>query len=460
MPPKGDKKKAPKAPKEAAEEVNDVEQQEWRALKVEADRLFKTTQKEEQDFNEFQQQREKLNYFWIVEKKKLEDKKGGLRNKERELQDLEEKHSMEIKMYKQRLKHLLHEHQNEVTRKKIEAESALKIAQDDDRLAEADVRGDKRITASSVRSLDVSHEEYLRALRREQDHTLTLLRYEFERRATEIQRSFEARTKKTRERMERRRKEEIKLIEDKKNVKIETLIGDHQRAFADIKNYYNDITHNNLDLIKSLKEEVKELEGEERKDELRLADKVAENKKLSAPLKRLQSEKIRLESERQEYAVEKQELLRVKASLAVAEDEYRGLKWEHEVLTQRHLSLQGEVADLNGRFVTSVFDVKQKAQFAQLLIEKRIHSLTHVQEEREAQLNEVLSRANLDPTVIQQVRGKVGDVLERKTQEGRHATAVVQRLQAKQRGLLSKCEELMVQYGIPPEELGFRPTVG
>lgn len=30
----------------------------------------------------------------------------------------------------------------------------------------------------------------------------------------------------------------------------------HEKAFAEIKNYYNDITHNNLDLIRSLKEEV------------------------------------------------------------------------------------------------------------------------------------------------------------------------------------------------------------
>jgi hypothetical protein len=43
---------------------------------------------------------------------------------------------------------------------------------------------------------------------------------------------------------------------------------EHQKAFADIKNYYNDITHNNLDLIKSKKEEVKDGEIEERKDQV------------------------------------------------------------------------------------------------------------------------------------------------------------------------------------------------
>ncbi len=36
---------------------------------TEAVRLHGITKREEHDFNEFQQQREKLNYFWIVEKK-------------------------------------------------------------------------------------------------------------------------------------------------------------------------------------------------------------------------------------------------------------------------------------------------------------------------------------------------------------------------------------------------------
>ena len=31
---------------------------------------------------------------------------------------------------------------------------------------------------------------------------------------------------------------------------INSLMREHERAFSEIKNYYNDITHNNLDLIR------------------------------------------------------------------------------------------------------------------------------------------------------------------------------------------------------------------
>lgn len=89
-------KKGKKAKKEAV--PLDPHEVERKALIEEAKRLQRLKEREEIQFNEFQQQKEKLNYFWIVEKKNLEDKKAELRNKERELQDLEEKHQVEIKV--------------------------------------------------------------------------------------------------------------------------------------------------------------------------------------------------------------------------------------------------------------------------------------------------------------------------------------------------------------------------
>lgn len=97
MPPKSNKTgKKKKADNAGGGDLETADQAEWKNLKAEADRLHKQSKKEEHDFNEFQQQREKLNYFWIVEKKKLEDKRAELRNKERELQDLEEKHQASV----------------------------------------------------------------------------------------------------------------------------------------------------------------------------------------------------------------------------------------------------------------------------------------------------------------------------------------------------------------------------
>ncbi|KAJ1423224.1 growth-arrest-specific micro-tubule binding-domain-containing protein [Ochromonadaceae sp. CCMP2298] len=434
-----------------------ADQAEWKQLKSEADRLHKVSKKEEHDFNEFQQQREKLNYFWIVEKKRLEDKRVELRNKDRELQDLEEKHQVEIKIYKQRLKHLLYEHQNEITQKKTETEKALKMAQDDDREAESDIKEDRRALSTVIKEIEITHEEYIRGLKREQDQKITMLRHEFERRSTEVQKSYEAQMKKSRDGLDKRRKEEIRAIEDRKHVMIEQLMGEHSKAFADIKNYYNDITHNNLDLIKSLKEEVKELETEEQKDKIRLQEKMQENKKLSAPLKRMQEDVIRLRAELDEYRLEKAEMRRVKAALLVVEGGQSSVAWEHETLVQRLSELRVERDELDSNLRTSVFEVKQKSAFRGMLLEKKLIALNRVQEEREAQLNEVLSRANLDPTVLGQVKGHVDDILMRKNAETRQFQQEVVRLQNLHEQLLQFTQQKLQEYGLSITELGFVP---
>lgn len=434
-----------------------ADEAEHSALKTEADRLFKASKKEEHNFNEFQQQREKLNYFWIVEKKKLEDKRVELRNKDRELQDLEEKHQVEIKIYKQRLKHLLYEHQNEITHKKTETEKALKMAQDDDREGESDIKEDRRALSTAIKEIEVTHEEYIRGLKREQDQKITMLRHEFERRSNEIQKSYEAQMKKTRDSLDKRRKEEIKAIEERKHVMIEHLMQEHSKAFADIKNYYNDITHNNLDLIKSLKEEVKDLESEEQKDKIRLQEKMHENKKLSAPLKRMQEDVIRLRGELDEYRKEKAEMRRVKAALLVVEGSQSNVHWEHETLLQRLADLKKERDELDQNLRSSMFEVKQKSAFKGMLLEKKLCALNRVQEEREAQLNEVLGRANLDPTVLGQVKGHVDDILMRKNAETRGYQAEVARLEALHDKLLQFTQNKLAEYGLSITELGFVP---
>ena len=57
--------------------------------------------------------------------------------------------------------------------------------------------------------------------------------------------------------MELRRKTEIHEIEERKNQQINDLLRSHEKAFSDIKNYYNDITLNNLNLINTLKVSVR-----------------------------------------------------------------------------------------------------------------------------------------------------------------------------------------------------------
>jgi hypothetical protein len=49
---------------------------------------------------------------------------------------------------------------------------------------------------------------------------------------------------------EKKRKNEIERIESKKNEAIRALTKKHEQKYADIKEYYSEITNTNMDIIK------------------------------------------------------------------------------------------------------------------------------------------------------------------------------------------------------------------
>ena len=86
-------------------------------------RLREEIDREREERNFFQLERDKINGFWEITKKQLSEVKATLQVKEHELEDKEEKHQVEIKVYKQKVKHLLYEHQNNITELKQEGRS-------------------------------------------------------------------------------------------------------------------------------------------------------------------------------------------------------------------------------------------------------------------------------------------------------------------------------------------------
>jgi hypothetical protein len=64
--------------------------------------LRSQVEEEEKILSYYQQEREKINYNWIIAKKELEDLKSELINKEKEISDLQENHMMTINLYKQK----------------------------------------------------------------------------------------------------------------------------------------------------------------------------------------------------------------------------------------------------------------------------------------------------------------------------------------------------------------------
>ena len=122
--------------------------------------------REREERNYFQLERDKVNTFWEITKRQLEEKKAELRNKDREMEDSEERHQVEIKVMKQKVKHLLYEHQNNLAQLKSEAQLELKVNNELNEDTQIGLRQDKRNLKITNKEQELSNEDLIRNLKK------------------------------------------------------------------------------------------------------------------------------------------------------------------------------------------------------------------------------------------------------------------------------------------------------
>ncbi len=67
-------------------------------LQAQVVRLKDELEREREERNYFQVERDKINTFWEIGKRQLDESKAELRNKDREIEEVEERHAVEIKV--------------------------------------------------------------------------------------------------------------------------------------------------------------------------------------------------------------------------------------------------------------------------------------------------------------------------------------------------------------------------
>jgi hypothetical protein len=408
--------------------------------------------------NDYQQQKEKVESFWEMEKEKRNELKMELRNKLRQKQDLEEKHNFELKVYKRKVKHLLHEQQSVVTDVRIGSETALRLDETGKRKEQHLQAVNNRQLKKMLKERELQHYELIKSIKQQQEREIMQLRQDYERMSEELKLSYEKKMRVVRDRFDDERKQQVQGIEQRKASHIAKLMAKHKQAFDDIKNYYRDTTHNNLDLIKTLKEEVAEMKKKEQAVEKDVHDVSRINKKLSQPLQRNLELVDKLTQDMEVYRVEKLQLGDTSGKLVVVEEKEKNLSWEHEILMQRMEQLQEENVELRQKLETSVYDVQQKSGFRNLLLERQLQAMSHDLEKTEAALDEVLASTNLQPDVIGDIQHNLEDVLMAKNKLVQQLEDRLQELKEKYAATILLYESKLAEYEVPREELGFNPV--
>ncbi|XP_060779219.1 dynein regulatory complex subunit 4 isoform X2 [Neoarius graeffei] len=428
MPPKKKGTKVKKAKTSAVVDGLSTEDMSKEQLEEHIIRLREELDREREERNYFQLERDKIHTFWDITKRQLEEKKADLRNRDREMEEAEENHQTEIRVYKQKVKHLLYEQQNTIAEIKAEGVVATKILEKEQTDLESGLRRGMHSLKVDLKEQELSTENVIRNLKLNHDKEITKLRSEFEEKVQEIEATYEKKMQKQRQEQELRHKTEIHEIEQRKSIHVNMLIKNHEKAFSDIKNYYSDITLGSFNQISSLKEEVADMKKKEERLEKVMAEVLQQNKRLTEPLQKATQEVSEMKKQLANYEKDK-------ALLAV----------------------QQERDELYQRFNTAILEVQQKSGFKNLLLEKKLEALTNSLEKTEAQLNEVLAASNLEPSALNVVTRKLEEVLDSKNTAIKDLQYELARVCKAHNDLLRTYEAKLKAFGIPMDELGFKP---
>ncbi|CAL1673482.1 unnamed protein product [Lasius platythorax] len=426
-------------------------------LEIYAHKILEEMEREREERNFFQLERDKLRTFWEITRHQLDEARATVRNKEREKEELAEKHEAELKLYKQKVKHLMYEHQTNLSENKAEHLVALKLAQDDHVAQENELIKDKTGLKKTQKEQELAYMNEIRALKLQNSEEMNNMMKKFESEAVELEQKYEQKLTSQYESLTLKHRMEITEVEERKNAQIANLIKNHENAFAEMKNYYNDITLNNLSLIKSMKEQMEAMKNNEERMKKQVRELTVENKKYSADLKSLQETATELNRQLANYEKDKQILANTKRRLFTVAKDLENLKWENEVLELRFEKCQSERDELHSRFVSAIFELQQKTGLKNVLLEKKLEKLSELLEQREAQISEVLAAAQLDPAAVVKVNKKLEDMLNRKNTAIQDLQYELAKVCKAHDDLLATYESKLQEYGIPKAELGLQP---
>lgn len=175
-----------------------------------------------------------------------------IRNLEAQIEKIQEAHNYDCRIYAQRVTHLEFEHERNL---ETEQQSLEKQQQADLAAHEAErqrLLSEKGRLQSDIHRQQVEYEEDLQKLLDQQKKEQSKLHEQFEAKHAELHAFYEDKLSELSHELELRRRIEQHELEERKSRHLNNLIEAHEKNFAEIKTYYNEITKDNLSLIREL----------------------------------------------------------------------------------------------------------------------------------------------------------------------------------------------------------------
>lgn len=205
---------------------------------------------------------------------------------------------------------------------------------------------------------------------------------------------------------------ELHELEERKSLHINTLIENHQHAFAEIQNYYNAITADNLSLIRNLKEEIVEMKKKDTENEKVMSRISQENKNLVEPLHHALNKVEEHRQQLKNYEKDKLSLKQGKTRHQLLQTQLRQRQKEKDALERNFESVEVQRDELYKQFEEVVTSVRLSAAQRGAALEDELARVMSEFEKKEVQLHEVMATGGISPETSAEIFGDLENTLE------------------------------------------------
>lgn len=401
--------------------------------------------------NYFQAERDKVNSMWDITKKELENEQYHLQNVESEIEELERDHQVEMKVYKQKVRHLLYDHRVAVQQLKDESDAALRGAETAHAHRVHQLEAERQQRLSGMENARESQESRIIEQRDGHQYMLTVTkRRNHEKELGRLQTSYEAKLTTLREDLELRRRAEIQDAEERYHMHINQLIQQHEDKFSEMKSYYNHITHNNLDIIRSLKDEIATMKKNDEQNETLMYEIEKENGNLAAPLEQVEKEVAELQARKQQHIQDKQSLRTSRTRYKALQQQLHTLRQDKELLEEQYNSVYTEREDLSAKFESALREAMDVVAERNNSLQQNLVEAHARLEQRDAQLAGVLRAMNLEPAAMELISEQIDDEVQTKNQTIKDLHFELRKLEKRVNAMVEEYERRCRAAAIPP----------
>jgi chromosome segregation ATPase len=209
--------------------------------------------------NMLQMEKDMIHDFYHNTRSEIKELEARIKNLDTDMQTLEEKHKTQIKVYQQKVKHLEYEHGNNKDQVINEANKLMNEEKGYHTDKEKDMIKDKKKYKDEYIRDQISNATQIENEEKDFDLEIQELKRQLDEERINLIETYERKMVALNDELDLRMKVEIHEIEERKNQHINELLKNHEEAFREMKDYYNDITRENLELIRMYKEKLDDI---------------------------------------------------------------------------------------------------------------------------------------------------------------------------------------------------------